>query len=107
MINKIKKENEDNIEKILENQKKIKDEKRIIENTINMDRIIDNFLSLDKEIQENVVNLAEQKFLKENPQTNFDMFKAIKKSSYRSHLRMIYSKLLEIIKRENIIRISD
>ncbi|MEJ6470473.1 hypothetical protein LH398_00905 [Fusobacterium nucleatum] len=107
LINKIKKENEDNIEKILENQKKIKDEKRIIENTINMDRIIDNFLSLDKEIQENVVNLAEQKFLKENPQTNFDMFKAIKKSSYRSHLRMIYSKLLEIIKRENIIRISD
>ena len=107
LINKIKKENEDNIEKILENQKKIKDEKRIIENTINMDRIIDNFLSLDKEIQENVVNLAEQKFLKENPQTNFDMFKAIKKSSYRSYLRMIYSKLLEIIKRENIIRISD
>ena len=107
LINKIKKENEDNIEKILENQKKIKDEKRIIENTINMDRIIDNFLSLDKEIQENVVNLAEQKFLKENPQTNLDMFKAIKKSSYRSYLRMIYSKLLEIIKRENIIRISD
>ena len=107
LINKIKKENKDNIEKILENQKKIKDEKRIIENTINMDRIIDNFLSLNKEIQENVVNLAEQKFLKENPQTNLDMFKAIKKSSYRSHLRMIYSKLLEIIKRENIIRISD
>ena len=107
LVNKIKKENKDNIEKILENQKKIKDEKRIIENTINMDRIIDNFLSLDKEIQENVVNLAEQKFLKENPQTNLDMFKAIKKSSYRSHLRMIYSKLLEIIKRENIIRISD
>ena len=102
LINKIKKENKDNIEKILENQKKIKDEKRIIENTINMDRIIDNFLSLNKEIQENVVNLAEQKFLKENPQTNLDMFKAIKKRSYRSHLRMIYSKLLEIIKDENI-----
>ena len=107
LINKIKKENKDNIEKILEEQKKIKDEERRIENSICMDKIIDNFLSLDKEIQENVVNLAEQKFLKENPQTNLDMFKAIKKSSYRSHLRMIYSKLLEIIKRENIIRISD
>ena len=107
LINKIKKENKDNIEKILEEQKKIKDEERRIENSICMDKIIDNFLSLDKEIQENVVNLAEQKFLKENPQTNFDMFKAIKKSSYRSYLRMIYSKLLEIIKRENIIRISD
>ena len=100
--NKIKKENKDNIEKILEEQKKIKDEERRIENSICMDKIIDNFLSLDKEIQENVVNLAEQKFLKENPQTNLDMFKAIKKRSYRSHLRMIYSKLLEIIKDENI-----
>ena len=91
------------MEKTLKNQKKIKDEERSIENTINMDKIIDNFLSLDKETQENVVNLAEQKFLKENPQTNLDMFKVIKKSSYRSYLRMIYSKLLEIIKRENII----
>ena len=102
LINKIKKENKDNIEKILEEQKKIKDEERRIENSICMDKIIDNFLSLDKEIQENVVNLAEQKFLKENPKTNPDMFKVIKKSSYRSHLRMIYSKLLEIIKDENI-----
>ena len=102
MVNKIKKENKNNIEKTLENQKKIKDEERSIENTSNMDKIIDNFLSLDKEIQENIVNLAEQKFLKENPKTNPDMFKVIKKSSYRSHLRMIYSKLLEIIKDENI-----
>ena len=102
LINKIKKENKNNIEKILEEQKKIKDEERRIENSICMDKIIDNFLSLDKEIQENIVNLAEQKFLKENPKTNPDMFKVIKKSSYRSHLRMIYSKLLEIIKDENI-----
>ena len=103
LINKIKRENKNKMEKTLKNQKKIKDEERSIENTINMDKIIDNFLSLDKETQENVVNLAEQKFLKENPQTNLDMFKVIKKSSYRSYLRMIYSKLLEIIKRENII----
>ena len=103
LIHKIQKENNNNMEQTLKNQKKIKDEERSIENTINMDKIIDNFLSLDKETQENVVNLAEQKFLKENPQTNLDMFKVIKKSSYRSYLRMIYSKLLEIIKRENII----
>ena len=107
LINKIKKENKNNIEKTLEEQKKKEDEERKIENNNKMDKIIDNFLSLDKKIQENVVNLAEQKFLNENPQTNLDMFKAIKKSSYRSHLRMIYSKLLEIIKDKNIIRISD
>ncbi|MCG6837298.1 hypothetical protein LC668_00090 [Fusobacterium vincentii] len=102
LLNKIKNENKNNIEKIKEEQNKIEDEERRIENSIKMDKIIDNFLSLDKKVQENVVNLAEQKFLKENPKINLDMFKTIKKSSYRSHLRMIYSKLLEIIKDENI-----
>ena len=37
LVNKIKKENKNNIEKTLENQKKIKDEERSIENTSNMD----------------------------------------------------------------------
>ena len=102
LINKIKKENKNNIEKTLEEQKKIKDEERRIENTINMDKIIDNFLSLDKEIQENVVNLAEQNYLKENSVINIEMLKAIKKNTYRTYLKMIYFKLLEIIKKNNI-----
>jgi len=87
---------------ILEEQKKIKDEERSIENTNNMDKIIDNFLSLDKEIQENVVNLAEQNYLKENSVINIEMLKAIKKNTYRTYLKMIYFKLLEIIKKNNI-----
>ena len=102
LINKIKKENKNNIEKTLEEQKKIKDEERRIENTNNMDKIIDNFLSLDKEIQENVVNLAEQNYLKENSVINIEMLKAIKKNTYRTYLKMIYFKLLEIIKKNNI-----
>ena len=67
-----------------------------------MDKIIDNFLSLDKEIQENVVNLAEQNYLKENSVINIEMLKAIKKNTYRTYLKMIYFKLLEIIKKNNI-----
>ena len=102
LINKIKKENKNNIEKTLEDQKKIKDEERRIENTINMNKIIDNFLSLDKKIQENVVNLAEQNYLKENSVINIEMLKAIKKNTYRTYLKMIYFKLLEIIKKNNI-----
>ena len=102
LVNKIKKENKNNIEKTLENQKKIKDEERSIENTSNMDKIIDNFLSLDKEIQENVVNLAEQNYLKENSVINIEMLKAIKKNTYRTYLKMIYFKLLEIIKKNNL-----
>ena len=102
LINKIKKENKNNIEKTLEDQKKIKDEERRIENTINMNKIIDNFLSLDKKIQENVVNLAEQNYLKENSVINIEMLKAIKKNTYRTYLKMIYFKLLEIIKKNNL-----
>ena len=102
LINKIKKENKNNIEKTLEEQKKIKDEEKSIENTNNMDKIIDNFLSLDKEIQENIVNLAEQNYLKENSVINIEMLKAIKKNTYRTYLKMIYFKLLEIIKKNNI-----
>ena len=102
LINKIKKENKNNIEKTLEDQKKIKDEERRIENTINMNKIIDNFLSLDKKIQENVVNLAEQNYLKENSVINIEMLKAIKKNTYRTYLKMIYFKLIEIIKKNNI-----
>ena len=102
LVNKIKKENKNNIEKTLENQKKIKDEERSIENTNNMDKIIDNFLSLDKEIQENVVNLAEQNYLKENSVINIEMLKVIKKNTYRTYLKMIYFKLLEIIKKNNL-----
>ena len=67
-----------------------------------MDKIIDNFLSLDKEIQENVVNLAEQNYLKENSVINIEMLKAIKKNTYRTYLKMIYFKLLEIIKKNNL-----
>ena len=95
-------ENKKNIEKTLEEQKKIKNEERSIENTNNMDKIIDNFLSLDKEIQENVVNLAEQNYLKENSVINIEMLKAIKKNTYRTYLKMIYFKLLEIIKKNNL-----
>ena len=102
LINKIKKENKNNIEKTLEDQKKIKDEERRIENSICMDKIIDNFLSLDKKIQENVVNLAEQNYLKENSVINIEMLKAIKKNTYRTYLKMIYFKLIEIIKKNNI-----
>ena len=102
LVNKIKKENKNNIEKTLENQKKIKDEERRIENISNMDKIIDNFLSLDKEIQENVVNLAEQNYLKENSVINIEMLKVIKKNTYRTYLKMIYFKLLEIIKKNNL-----
>ena len=102
MINKIKNESKDEAEKILKEQKKINDEKKIIENNNKMDKVINSFLKLDKEVQKNVVNIAEQSYLKEVPNINVDLLGIYKKNTYRVYLKMIYFKLLEVIKSENI-----
>ena len=102
LINKIKNESKDEAEKILKEQKKINDEKKIIENNNKMDKVINSFLKLDKEVQKNVVNIAEQSYLKEVPNINVDLLGIYKKNTYRVYLKMIYFKLLEVIKSENI-----
>ena len=102
LVNKIKNENQNELKKVQKEKKITKDEERSIENTNNMDKIIDNFLSLDKEIQENVVNLAEQNYLKENSEINIEMLKIIKKNTYRVYLKMIHFKILEVTKKNNL-----
>ena len=67
-----------------------------------MDKVINSFLKLDKEVQKNVVNIAEQSYLKEVPNINVDLLGIYKKNTYRVYLKMIYFKLLEVIKSENI-----
>ena len=57
---------------------------------------------MDKSIQENIVDLAEQNYLKENSTINIEMLKVIKKNTYRTYLKMIYFKLLEVIKKNNL-----
>lgn len=103
LINKIKNENINEAEKILKEQKRINDEKKVIENNNKMDKVINNFLNLDKKVQENFVHLAEEKYFEENPSVkNSDLFRTMKITSYRVYLKMIYFKLLEVIKIENI-----
>ena len=77
-------------------------EERIKENDEKQNQFVNEFLKLDKSIQENIVDLAEQNYLKENSVINIDMLKAIKKNTYRTYLKMIYFKLLEIIKKNNL-----
>jgi len=75
------------------------------ENTFTMEefaRSVNEFLKLDKSIQENIVDLAEQNYLKENSTINIEMLEVIKKNTYRTYLKMIYFKLLEIIKKNNL-----
>ncbi|MEJ6469914.1 hypothetical protein [Fusobacterium nucleatum] len=100
LINKIKNENKDNSEKIKEEQERIEAEKKALENINRQEKIIDYFINLDESIQKDIVNLAEQDYLKEMPNINTEMLQIYKKSSYRVYLKMIYSKLSNILKIE-------
>lgn len=102
LINKIKNENINEVEKILKEQKRINDEKKVIENNNKMDKVINSFLNLDKETQKDIVDMAEKNYLKEVPNINADLLQIYRKNTYRVYLKMIYFKLLEVIKSENI-----
>jgi len=102
LINKIKNENINEAEKILKEQKRINDEKKVIENNNKMDKVINSFLNLDKETQKDIVDMAEKNYLKEVPNINADLLQIYRKNTYRVYLKMIYFKLLEVIKSENI-----
>lgn len=100
LVKKIKNENINEAEKILKEQKKINDEKKVIENNNKMDKVINSFLNLDKEIQKDIVDIAQKNYLKEVPNINADLLQIYRKNSYRVYLKMIYLKLLDILKIE-------
>ena len=102
LINQIKNKNKNELERIQKDEEIIISEKKIRENTEKQNKFVDEFLKLDKNTQENIIDLAEQNYLKENSEINIEMLKAIKKNTYRTYLKMIYSKLLEIIKIKNL-----
>ena len=102
LISKIKSEDKNKLKKIQKEKEIIITEERIKENDKKQNQFVNEFLKLDKSIQENIVDLAEQNYLKENSVINIDMLKAIKKNTYRTYLKMIYFKLLEIIKKNNL-----
>lgn len=100
LINKIKNKKNEEVKKNQNEIKKNENEEKVIESTNKQDNFINAFLKIDKKIQENIVSLAEQNYLQENPALNIDMFKLVKKNSYMIYLRMLYFKLLKVIKIE-------
>ena len=60
------------------------------------------FICKLKNIQKNIVDLAEQNYLKENSEINIEMLKIIKKNTYRVYLKMIHFKILEVTKKNNL-----
>ncbi len=102
LISKIKSEDKNELKKIQKEKEIIITEERIKENDKKQNQFVNEFLKLDKSIQENIVDLAEQNYLKENSTINIEMLEVIKKNTYRTYLKMIYFKLLEIIKKNNL-----
>ena len=102
LISKIKSEGKNELKKIQKEKEIIINEERIKEKNEKQNQFVNEFLKLDKSIQENIVDLAEQNYLKENSTINIEMLKVIKKNTYRTYLKMIYFKLLEIIKKNNL-----
>lgn len=102
LVNKIKNENQDELKKVQKEKEIIKNEERIKENNEKLDKYIDEFLKLDKNMQKNIVDLAEQNYLKENSEINIEMLKIVKKNTYRVYLKMIHSKLLEVTQKNNL-----
>ena len=83
LVNKIKNEKINEAEKILKEQRKINDEKKVIENNNKMDKVINSFLNLDKEIQKDIVDIAEKNYLKEVPNINADLLQIYRKNTYK------------------------
>ena len=93
LIKKIKNENKDKTEKIKEEQEKIEEEKKIRKNMEKQNRILEEFLTLDEEIQKDITKQAEKFY--HGSESTLEMFK---KASYTTYLKAIYKGLLRVIK---------
>lgn len=96
---KLKEEYMDKFIEIIES-KKIKESETKV-NIQKQEDIIKNFLSLDKNIQKEIIDVAEKKYFKEFPEVERNVvFKKVKENSYFLYLKMLYPKLLDTLKIE-------
>ena len=93
LIKKIKNENKDKTEKIKEEQEKIEEEKKKRKKMEKQNRILEEFLTLDEEIQKDITKQAEKFY--HGSESTLEMFK---KASYTTYLKAIYKGLLRVIK---------
>lgn len=98
-FDKLKEEYMNKFIEIIES-KKIKESETKI-NIQKQEDIIKNFLSLDKNIQKEIIDVAEKKYFKEFPEVEKNVvFKKVKENSYFLYLKMLYPKLLDTLKIE-------
>ena len=98
-FDKLKEEYMNKFIEIIES-KKIKESETKV-NIQKQEDIIKNFLSLDKNIQKEIIDIAEKKYFKEFPEVEKNViFKKVKENSYFLYLKMLYPKLLDTLKIE-------
>ena len=98
-FDKLKEEYMDKFIEIIES-KKIKESETKV-NIQKQEDIIKNFLSLDKNIQKEIIDVAEKKYFKEFPEVERNVvLKKVKENSYFLYLKMLYPKLLDTLKIE-------
>ena len=98
-FDKLKEEYMNKFIEIIES-KKIKESETKV-NIQKQEDVIKNFLSLDKNIQKEIIDVAEKKYFKEFPEVEKNVvFKKVKEDSYFLYLKMLYSKLLDTLKIE-------
>jgi len=98
-FDKLKEEYMNKFIEIIES-KKIKESETKV-NIQKQEDVIKNFLSLDKNIQKEIIDVAEKKYFKEFPEVEKNVvFKKVKEDSYFLYLKMLYPKLLDTLKIE-------
>ena len=98
LIEKIKNKDKIKTKEIEEIKKKEKEVKAIIDEHVMKRQTIEYFLTLDRELQKEIVKKSEENYLKTHPDDKgLEIFKT---TSYNLYLQVIYKELIEVIRKD-------
>lgn len=98
LVEKIKNKDKSKTKEIEEIKKKEEKVTAIIEEHTTKKKTIEYFLTLNKEIQKNIIEKSEEKYLERYPDNKgLEIFKT---TSYNLYLQVIYKELIEVIRKD-------
>jgi phage replisome organizer N-terminal domain protein len=98
LVEKIKNKDKTKTKEIEEIKKKEEEVKAIIEEHLTKKQTIEHFLTLDRELQKEIVKKSEENYLKTHPDDKgLEIFKT---TSYNLYLQVIYKELIEVIRKD-------
>ena len=98
LVEKIKNKDKTKTKEIEEIKRKEEEVKAIIEEHLTKKQTIEHFLTLDRELQKEIVKKSEENYLKTHPDDKgLEIFKT---TSYNLYLQVIYKELIEVIRKD-------